>query len=69
VVPDPQHVTLAGLSAPDMLSAHIFASHRANAVRDVWLGGQQRVSQGRHRLHEAAAAAFARERAALLVRR
>lgn len=55
---DAQHVALAGLTAPDMLSAHVFASHRTSALNAVWVGGQQRTLQGRHPLHGVAAAAF-----------
>ena len=55
---DAQHLALAGLSAPDMLSAHVFASHRTSALDTVWVGGQQRTQQGRHPLHGVAAAAF-----------
>jgi formimidoylglutamate deiminase len=55
---DPSHLALSGLSAPEMLSAHVFASHRTSAVRNVWRAGQQRVQHGRHALHDAAARAF-----------
>ena len=34
VVLDPQHLALAGLSAPEMLSAHVFASHRSSAIAE-----------------------------------
>jgi formimidoylglutamate deiminase len=36
---DAGHLALAGLSAPDMLSAHVFASHRTSAIQRVWVGG------------------------------
>jgi formimidoylglutamate deiminase len=39
---DAEHLALAGLSAPDMLSAHVFASHRTSAIRRVWAGGLER---------------------------
>lgn len=39
---DAQHLALAGLGAPDMLSAHVFASHRTSAVARVWAGGLER---------------------------
>ncbi|GAA4420176.1 formimidoylglutamate deiminase [Acidovorax lacteus] len=58
VVLDAQHLALQGLPAPAMLSAHVFASHRTSAIDSVWVGGQRRVAQGRHALHDAAAAAF-----------
>jgi formimidoylglutamate deiminase len=54
------------LAAPDMLSAHVFASHRTSAIDGVWVAGQARVAAGRHALHEAAAAAFAAARGRLL---
>jgi formimidoylglutamate deiminase len=62
VVLDAQAVALAELAPPDMLSAHVFCSHRGSTVRDVWVGGRQRVVAGRHGLHEHAAAAFVRSR-------
>jgi formimidoylglutamate deiminase len=55
---DAQHLALAGLSAPDMLSAHVFASHRTSALHDVWVAGRHHVRAGRHAMHEAAAQAF-----------
>ncbi len=55
---DAQHLALAGLDAPAMLSAHVFASHRTSALDAVWIGGQQRTRQGQHPLHDQAAAAF-----------
>jgi len=66
VVLDAQHIALQGLSAPDMLSAHVFASHRTSAIDSVWAGGQARVHAGRHALHGDAAAAFAAARSQLL---
>jgi formimidoylglutamate deiminase len=63
---DPEHVALAGLAARDMLSAHVFGSHRTSAIRAVWVGGQARVRGGRHPLHDAAAAAFTQARRALV---
>lgn len=39
---DAEHLALAGLSAPDMLSAHVFGSHRTSAIRRVWAGGLER---------------------------
>ncbi len=59
---DVQHLALAGLSAPEMLSAHVFASHRSSALESVWVAGQQRVAAGRHALHAAAAQAFVEAR-------
>jgi hypothetical protein len=53
VVLDASHLALQGLSAPDMLSAHVFASHRTSAIDAVWVAGRARVSAGRHALHGA----------------
>ncbi|HEX2886477.1 formimidoylglutamate deiminase [Vineibacter terrae] len=66
VVLDPQHLALRGLEAPDMLSAHMFASHRSSAIDSVWVGGQARVIAGRHPARDALAAAFVQARADLL---
>ena len=66
VVLDAQHPALQGLGAPDMLSAHVFASHRSSAVADVWVGGQLRVSGGRHLLQNSALAGFVAARSQLL---
>ena len=63
---DPRHVALAGLPALDMLSAHVFGSHRTSAIRGVWAGGQARVREGRHALRDAAAAAFVEVRRLLV---
>ena len=63
---DAQHLALAGLTAPDMLSAHVFASHRTSALDAVWVGGQQRTRQGRHPLHNVAATAFIAARSQLI---
>ncbi|MGV8805420.1 MAG: formimidoylglutamate deiminase [Polaromonas sp.] len=63
---DAQHPSLQGLSAPDMLSAHVFASHRSSAIDAVWVGGQQRVSGGRHADSRSAISGFVQARSALL---
>lgn len=63
---DARHPSLAGLSAADMLSAHVFASHRTSAIDAVWVGGRRRISAGRHLLHERAAADFVAARTQLL---
>ncbi len=63
---DAHHLALAGLSAPEMLSAHVFASHRTSALDGVWVGGQQRVSAGRHALREPAALSFIAARRAII---
>ena len=61
-----QHPALQRLTAPDMLSAHVFASHRSSAIDAVWSGGQKRVEHGRHRLHLPASAGFTATRTELL---
>jgi formimidoylglutamate deiminase len=66
VVLDARHLALAGLSAADRLSAHVFASHRTSAVQAVWVAGRQRVTAGRHGQHEPAAQAFVAARKQLL---
>lgn len=55
---DAQHVALAGLPGPSMLSSHVFGSHRTSAIDSLWVGGVQRVAAGRHALHDTAAQAF-----------
>ncbi|MDB5779907.1 MAG: formimidoylglutamate deiminase [Polaromonas sp.] len=66
VVLDAQHPSLQGLTAPDMLSAHVFASHRSSAIDAVWASGQQRVASGRHLLHHSASAGMVAARSQLL---
>lgn len=63
---DALHPSLQGLTAPDMLSAHVFASHRSSAIDGVWVGGQQRVTRGRHLLHGSATSGFVAARTQLL---
>lgn len=63
---DARHPSLAGLSAAEMLSAHVFASHRTSAVDTVWVAGRPRVAAARHPLHSEAAAAFVAARSQLL---
>lgn len=63
---DAQHVALAGLPAPEMLSAHVFASQRSSAIAGVWADGIQRVNGGRHALHAEAARGFIAARTHLL---
>ena len=63
---DAQHSALAGLSAPDMLSAHVFASHRGSAVHAVHVGGQARVVAGRHAAQRQAVQGFLAARTQLL---
>ncbi|CAN7160430.1 formimidoylglutamate deiminase [Variovorax paradoxus] len=67
VVLDAAQLALQGLPAPDMLSSHVFASHRTSAIDTVWVAGQPRVAAGRHALHAEAAAAFVAARSQLLL--
>jgi formimidoylglutamate deiminase len=66
VVLDANHLALQGLGAAEMLSAHVFASHRTSAIVSVFVGGRGVVADGRHALHEAAAAGFVSARRELL---
>ena len=66
VVLDAQHPSLQGLNAADMLSSHVFASHRSSAIDAVWVAGQQRVSGGRHADSGSAIAGLVQARSALL---
>ncbi len=66
VVLDAAQPALAGLNAEDMLSSHVFASHRTSAIDAVWVRGEQRASGGRHLLHDSAAAGFVAARTQLL---
>ncbi|MGI4779402.1 MAG: formimidoylglutamate deiminase [Janthinobacterium lividum] len=63
---DAAHPSLAGLSAGDMLSSHVFASHRTRAVDAVRVGGRPCVQAGRHPLHDTASAGFVAARRQLL---
>jgi len=66
VVLDAHHLALQGLSAADMLSSHVFASHRSSAIDAVWAGGREHVSNGRHALHDEAVRGFVDARSQLL---
>ncbi|WP_310566808.1 formimidoylglutamate deiminase [Hydrogenophaga sp.] len=66
VVLDAQHVALAGLGAPDMLSSHVFASHRAQALHSVWTQGHPRTDVGQHPLRASAAQAFVAARQSII---
>ena len=57
---------LAGLSPSQVLANHIFASHGRNTVGDVWVGGQQRITHGRHTLEGSACERFVAARSQLL---
>ena len=67
IVLDAQHPLLRQLPTPQaMLSAHVFASHRRSAVREVWVGGRLRVHEGVHPLNEETSSALIAARHDLL---
>jgi formimidoylglutamate deiminase len=66
LVLDAEHVLLRGLSPAQMLSVHVFGSHRSSAVDDLWVKGRRIVSAGSHDLRATAAAGFATAREQLL---
>lgn len=68
VVLDAAHPAIAGLCAPDALSAHVFASHRTNAIHSVYVDGQARVCAGAHAKQRTAREGFRRARQQLLDR-
>jgi formimidoylglutamate deiminase len=59
----------AGLSASQRLASHVFATHGAGGVRDVWVAGQRRVHEGQHAGAGRAAEAFIAARTHLLEHR
>ncbi|CAN7685896.1 formimidoylglutamate deiminase [Pseudorhodoferax sp. LjRoot39] len=63
---DAQHPALAGLPAAEMLSAHVFASHRTSAVHTVHAAGQVRVRAARHAAHQDAVRGLVAARTQLL---
>jgi len=56
----------AGLTPSQTLANAVFAQTGQRAVRDVWVGGQARVVNGRHVLDADAQAAFVAARSQLL---
>lgn len=66
VVLDASHPAIAGLSGSDALSAHVFASHRTNAIHSVYVGGQVRVHATAHAERHAAREGFRQARRQLL---
>lgn len=56
---------LDGLTPAEQLASHVFASHRRQAVREVWVGGRRVVHHGRHADAEAAERGFLGARARL----
>ncbi|KQP36268.1 formimidoylglutamate deiminase [Pseudorhodoferax sp. Leaf274] len=63
---DARHPALAGLPAHQMLSAHVFASHRTSAVGTVHVAGQARVAAARHAEHHRAIQGLVAARTQLL---
>lgn len=67
VVLDARHPLLRDLPTPEaMLSAHVFASHRQSALRQVWVAGRLRVEHGQHALHDNAMSGLVAARQQLL---
>lgn len=58
VVLDDEHPNLAGVDSADVLNTWIFAGND-NLVRDVYVGGQQVVENGKHRQQAETQAAYA----------
>ena len=63
---DAQHPALAGLAAAEMLSAHVFASHRTSAIYSVHVAGRARVQAARHAAQPGAAQGLVAARTQLL---
>lgn len=59
IVLDDRAPTLQGRKGDSLIDAFLFAGN-ANAVRDVFVGGQQVVTEGRHQSEEKIAARFAK---------
>lgn len=55
-----------GLSPARQLASHLFANHRRDALREVWVGGQRVIDHGRHAAEAAAQRGFLAARARLL---
>ena len=55
-----------GLAPAQVLASHVFASHPDKALRQVWVGGRCRVSDGAHALGAQACERFVAARARLL---
>ena len=62
VILDTGHLALSGLPAEMAHAAHVFASHRTSAVREVWVAGKARVTPQGHALRERAQQDFVRTR-------
>lgn len=66
VVLDGSHAAIAGLSASNALSAHVFANHGRDPIAQVWTAGRCRIEEGRHALAPRAALDFVEARRKLL---
>ncbi len=53
------------LTPAERLASHVFASHRRDAVREVWVAGRRVVNEGRHALAASAEEGFVAARARL----
>jgi formimidoylglutamate deiminase len=49
IVPDPDHPDLAGQTCATWLSSVVFCEHGQTPVRDVFVGGERVIHDGRHR--------------------
>ena len=65
LVLDTEAAQFAGVGANDAIDRWIFSGNR-NLVRDVFVGGQQVVGNGRHRDHHAIGARYREAMQALL---
>ena len=66
LVLDAAHPVLAGLEAPQMLSAHVFAAGRQRPLAQAYVAGRKTVDAGRHPLRAEAQRAFVQARRELL---
>lgn len=66
LVLDAAHPVLAGLEAPQMLSAHVFAAGRQRPLAHAYVAGRKTVDAGHHPLRAEAQRAFVQARRELL---
>lgn len=66
VVLDAAHPLLAGLGAPQMLSAHVFAAGRQRPLAQAYVSGRKTIDAGCHPLRDEAQRAFVQARRELL---
>jgi formimidoylglutamate deiminase len=58
--------SLGGLAPAQALAGHVFANQGRSAVRDVWVAGIRRVTDGAHALDRVACDSFVAARSELL---